>query len=1387
MSNLENLLKVYSNKRYVTIHSVEFPSNGGAKKPKSVFILIGDKEVKTKSDKKDKSTWILPERTIAFDDEKLHIQLRLSSSSRSQIELLTWEPEQTEELAVSEIVSFLGSKDPTESHKYPKRSNYGAISFQVSLQSLFEDMGNCADAALKLVDDNDKAKDELSRLDVKTMKSVLGCLSDNVDAINIVTNSLKSVSKIHPIAQAVTSVVLLPLQLMKNEHIFTGRVKALVENMKETLERLNMVQNIEDFQYARDILRSMMRDYLRFQIYVCKFKKMSGAVRLLRVQAGTRELDGFERKFKENGEKLRDMVMIESAGDTKQVLSIQEEDRLRRLLDPTVTSRPRECHDGTREGVLQRIEDWIDNSNEKNTLWISGAPGVGKSALSSSTVKLLETRWRNNHTNPFAVFFINRQTSRDPRPIWRTVAHRLALSFPNYRMQLLDTLREDTKCDGVKKQFWDLIKTPLGKIYQNCHNSEVVPIVVVDALDECLSEADDESVELLDTISDWKYLPRLCKLIVFSRRESIIVRRLEADGVSDQIVLPSGQGVTGDSEASRDIQRFLEAGFDKISRDHGIIGGAWPEAEELDQLVGYASGLFIVPTTVIKYVSGLKGDPVSRLRNVLGHMHRWENSSRAFDPIKALYAQILVDTYSSLENDDERESMLLVLAFLVFQQKPLPREELVHLLAPTTSQSLITSAINNLMPVIAEGYGIQCNHKTFIDIFDSEKPELLPISSENNNGEAWIREKAYQERFDASRDKLSPQLKRAAQHLRLANACLHALNAELHFEFPSPCKEAEAVIRKTDDNPPFLRHASKYWEKHCEFAGKESNEIPLHPYRRVLDWMESFNLIDKEEKISESGPQKDFKTRLEMYRKALREDFVRADGDAVRSQLPRHKADPDLQNRLVNPSMRPESEVCKANSPEIQDADLIELEQLRVLAPISQSLPNKCHEGTRVSTLNKIKKWIKDSVPANPNIYNINILWISGGLGRGKTAIASSVVAILNSTEFSDVIHAHYFISRGVDDDPRLVWRTIACQLALSSPAYRVLLLESGVLTTDTKDLDVKNLFEALIKTPLSRLGIPIVVVIDALDECDYNSQEKLLETVADWKSLPSSCRLVITSKEDTNIAEELNGSCHINLESSVELKERLDDIRFLFVDAFEKVEPEGWPEDGKINELVKHAKGSFLWATTVISFVVDCRGGDPRSRLEDILRAFKYYRGNPINLLCAHILMHAYSHLETDDEHESMFLVLAFLAFRKAPLSRRELGELLMYDISIILVNFSPILKIGAPNEVCEFTNPYYKRVIRSLGDRPLPDYAESFVRGLSPSKQNLRLTHTCLRFLRMSLAAQVDERQISLSPHRSVTTTCAEDADPVNISNALKYACLYWIYHMNNIGRFD
>lgn len=293
--------------------------------------------------------------------------------------------------------------------------------------------------------------------------------------------------------------------------------------------------------------------------------------------------------------------------------------------------RPDACYDGTREGILQQITDWMAEPSERNILWISGAPGVGKSAISSSVVSHLET----NQTNPFAVFFIKRQGNRDPRIIWRTVAFQLALSFQDYRSHLLKMIHEGTKNGGVKQQFTDLISNPFNTIYQHTPPdiTAVIATVVIDALDECLLETEHDVVELLDTIAEWNILPPSCKLIVFSRPESVIVRQLKAEGVSEQIVLPSGLDV--DSEAARDIRTYLLAEFSKISRVHGIKDEPWPTVDEVDQLVAYATGLFIFAATVVRFVGGLKGDPQGRLQDVLENMQHWNDSSEAFDPIRA--------------------------------------------------------------------------------------------------------------------------------------------------------------------------------------------------------------------------------------------------------------------------------------------------------------------------------------------------------------------------------------------------------------------------------------------------------------------------------------------------------------------------------------------------------------------------------------------------------------------------------------------------------------------------------------------------------------------------------------------------------------------------------
>ncbi len=131
--------------------------------------------------------------------------------------------------------------------------------------------------------------------------------------------------------------------------------------------------------------------------------------------------------------------------------------------------------DGTRVTILKRIDDWMVNKDAKtpNILWLTGAPGAGKSAISISVVKRLKTT-ELKETKRYAKFFIDRQFEplRNPRSIWRSVADQLAIAFPRYEADISRVLTDreseiNPQTASVKEQFDHLIKRPFKRQFSN--------------------------------------------------------------------------------------------------------------------------------------------------------------------------------------------------------------------------------------------------------------------------------------------------------------------------------------------------------------------------------------------------------------------------------------------------------------------------------------------------------------------------------------------------------------------------------------------------------------------------------------------------------------------------------------------------------------------------------------------------------------------------------------------------------------------------------------------------------------------------------------------------------------------------------------------------------
>lgn len=234
------------------------------------------------------------------------------------------------------------------------------------------------------------------------------------------------------------------------------------------------------------------------------------------------------------------------------------------------------CMEGTRESILENINRWLSkftiyycqglftkspvtaDEETTNILWISGSPGAGKSAIASSLVSELTKQRR---LGSFLFFKRGDATLGDPAVLWRTVAFDLARFDHGVKEHLVQSLaRTEIRDEDIRLHFECLIEEPLKNNYKL---SAALPVIVIDALDECGSDPSQAGPrrDLLWTISSWSRLPRSFKLIVTSRDEGV-PKAFHDDQVCRHIVLETGDSISW--ETQEDIRIFFEKSLESI-------------------------------------------------------------------------------------------------------------------------------------------------------------------------------------------------------------------------------------------------------------------------------------------------------------------------------------------------------------------------------------------------------------------------------------------------------------------------------------------------------------------------------------------------------------------------------------------------------------------------------------------------------------------------------------------------------------------------------------------------------------------------------------------------------------------------------------------------------
>jgi hypothetical protein len=416
--------------------------------------------------------------------------------------------------------------------------------------------------------------------------------------------------------------------------------------------------------------------------------------------------------------------------------------------------------------------------------------------------------------------------------------------------------------------------------------------------------------------------------------------------------------------------------------------------------------------------------------------------------------------------------------------------------------------------------------------------------------------------------------------------------------------------------------------------------------------------------------------------------------------------------------------------------------------------------------------------------------------GTGKSTIALTV-----AREYArqQRLGGSFFFSRGGGDlgSSRKLFTTLARQLAYRLSYSKRYICEAIQGNDDIGNKGLYDQWNTLILHPLSRLSggafpLPLVFVIDALDECDGEDDVRLiLQLLATANTLRDiRLRIFTTSRPEIPIRYgiiDIPETTHqdfilhnidpviVDHDISLFLKHHLGTIRRQCGFAV------SWPGEEIIKLLIERAGGLFIYAATVCRFLQE----DARFtqiRLDLILRH------DPNAQLPGKILDEVYT-----------TVLMSSVGRESYGLEKNSLYQLFSHVVGSIVVLFDMLSTahlaglLGLPKHEVVLTLHHLHSVLE------VPESEDDSVRLLHPSFRDFLLDkNRCLNPLFV-----VDKKKA----HRHLFTRCLEvmsnflrrdmcdlrkpgaraariDRSKVNkyIPLHVQYACRYWVHHLQN-----
>jgi hypothetical protein len=422
-----------------------------------------------------------------------------------------------------------------------------------------------------------------------------------------------------------------------------------------------------------------------------------------------------------------------------------------------------------------------------------------------------------------------------------------------------------------------------------------------------------------------------------------------------------------------------------------------------------------------------------------------------------------------------------------------------------------------------------------------------------------------------------------------------------------------------------------------------------------------------------------------------------------------------------------------------------------------------CLKNTRRNVIDDILKWIADDSSKAKRV-----LWVYGLAGTGKSTLSTTIAQIMRSRHR---LGAFFFFSRGI---PQRNWgtliRTLAYQLAIFDPRFSAA-ISQVVANYDNiaimpLEFQFDNLLSANALKSVEWSGGPIVLIIDALDECGSEADGKILMQVLSkgFSDLPSFIRIMIVSRPESDIQRALGSHVHLrpyplDIDSvtnkddvSEFIRHRLEEIRIK--DGYLE---DHWPGDDKIRSLAHAADGLFIWASTACLYI---DAFDPDECLSNLIN--KQTSSGPF----AQLDILYKTGLSAGPWNDSSFSsgccrMLGIILCARVPLSYSVIDALLEFHLSRkIITHLRCVLDSTAKGE--------FRILHASFYDYLVSERCRYEPWSIDLERHNKELALRCIKLLDKELRENICDMTL---PYLSRKKTLPE---------AISYACQFWIDHV-------